>query len=127
MKKTGSMYGIEVSVVRSARHNWPDAPKHLKYLRDSHRHDFVVTVQAQGALEPNRGVAFEDLEKLLNVKVPGVIKEDTTMSCEQMASSVYWEIIHIAIWKGELPKIQYKVIVAEDDRHKGYYIPDKED
>ena len=88
------MYTILVRAMLTAMHHWPGAPDSRAYLRDSHRHNFLVTVGV-GVNESDRELEMHDLqEKLMGILESIPQMDDSgqldfgSMSCEQIGDEI---------------------------------------
>ena len=96
-------------------HCWPEAPAHLAFLRDSHRHQFHVRVELE--VESSRQVEFFELEAEcksilahLGNRMPLETLDFQGDSCENIAAYLLMELI----------EDDYKptsVSVSEDGQH----------
>ena len=92
-------YFVEVKSQFEALHRWKDAPEEVKFLRDFHRHVFVVRVTVN-AKHANREVEFFILKKELDAIIKEIFCISTAlwaseatlkemeMSCEQIADII---------------------------------------
>lgn len=93
------MISLKVKTTRTGYHKWPKAPNHRAYLRDLHRHDFIVIVEmAVGKI--NRQIELHDLRDVVNV-IPFCANHSLTLedsekwqarSCEEMAQAIVDEL-----------------------------------
>lgn len=84
--KGGSEVRIFVRFQHSGLHNWPDAPAHRSYLREMHRHNFHFEVST--AIGYSRQIEFHDLLGSVKAFVYDILKEPTSMSCEEIAEEL---------------------------------------
>lgn len=89
-------------------HKWPNAPNHVDYLRNLHRHVFHVKVMV------NVGHADRDIEFItLKQAVDSAIEDllmcwDNTQSCEQIADNIYSRLNDVSV---------YSIYVSEDNEN----------
>ena len=96
----------------NAMHLWPDAPEHRIYLRNPHRHTFMITVHVP-VREADRELEFHDLQEKLERVLKAIAVKDNagqwtfgSMSCEHIGQKIL----------GRFPET-VAVFVAEDDLH----------
>lgn len=81
---------IEVGCKRYGVHRWPDAPKHVQYLKYEHCHTFcfflVIEVE-----HLDRALEFDTVQAFLYGAIDylRLIQTGSTYSCEQMADLLF--------------------------------------
>lgn len=112
-------------------HRWPDAPDHLSYLRELHRHEFGFAVEAAVG-HGDRAVEFHELRAVMDREMPNLADDVKyhpngagghpaglvfgCRSCEHLAEGM----------GGRLEGLGYtvlKVTVSEDGENDGAWIP----
>lgn len=106
------MYLISVRAVILAMHHWPEAPDARAYLRDSHRHNFMVTANIR-VDDGDRELEMHDLQENLGLKLESIPEmadsgqlDFGSMSCEHIGDALL-KLIPEAV----------SIQVLEDDLH----------
>ena len=75
-------------------HKWENAPEPVSYLKDLHRHKFLINVKLQVS-HGDRQREFHDEQSKLNALIPFIsakLKSDPRMSCEHIGEFIYKEL-----------------------------------
>lgn len=79
---------IKIPFAFSALHKWENAPEHLKYLRNEHKHNFQGYVLIQ-VFSSDREISFEDAKECIDTVVESFEGKTFTYSCEQFAKIIF--------------------------------------
>lgn len=95
-------------------HSWPEAPKHLSYLADTHRHKFFVQATVE-VTEGDRQLEFHEVKEALDEMIGTLkLRGPHTDSCEVMAEQLIGELVEE--YGGHR---HYRVAVWEDNENGG--------
>lgn len=87
---------ISVKAMFQGTHCWPEAPQEVAFLRNQHRHLFIVSVK-MGVTHSDRQLEFfivaRDLQKAIDVSYPhysfeGMARDLGHSSCEMIAKEI---------------------------------------
>lgn len=97
-------------------HNWPNAPEHYAYLRNSHRHMFGVRVEIS-VTDPEREIEFIDLKHTARDMFSMIRSVDHTrpapFSCETMCDKLMDRLL------GTFPDAAVISVSVDEDGENG--------
>ena len=103
---------LQVRASIHAMHSWPNAPEHRIYLRNPHRHTFMITAHVP-VREADRELEFHDLQEKLEIILKAIAAKNNigqwtfgSMSCEHIGQAILKRFPETAA-----------VFVAEDEMH----------
>jgi len=105
--KINTVTTVTVVTTFDAIHRWPEAPKHLEYLKHSHRHVFSVDVTFT-VNQDDRQIEFFEAKDTLDAMIKNLWhKRDIgSLSCEMMAKKTLhhlakekWPIHQVSVYE----------------------------
>lgn len=103
-------------------HQYKDAPDQVAFLKNLHRHDFIVEAKIE-VKHDDRELEFFIEQSALDVLIAHTINEEDVGSCEMAARALITEMLKDPKYRGRL----IEVSVSEDGENRAVVGLSKED
>lgn len=95
-------------------HQYKDAPEQVAFLRNKHRHDFIVEAKIE-VMHDDRELEFFIEQSALDVTIAHAINEENVGSCEMAARAIITEMLKDSKKYG---RRHIEVSVSEDGENR---------